>query len=117
MKEDNKINYESVNFCTMPEEKLLMLIDYLGCTEVIKNSECVQKIKGDECIEKKWSWYDEVIVKPKEIFYAPDPYPGSVIFTVEKYAKLMLLFNKYVHTPVKKYKLWKILMQNKQSKL
>lgn len=97
MKKDSKITYDSVlctvDFCTMPDEKLLMLIDYLGHTEVTKNSECEQKIKGGKCIEKKWCWYDELIVTPKEIFFAPDPHPRRSSFTAENYAKLFVLFN------------------------
>lgn len=96
MENNNKMTYDSVlstvNFCTMPDEKLLLLIDYLGHIEVTKNSECELKIKGGECIEKRWRWYDELIVTPKEIFFAPDPYPSRSSFTADKYAKLVLLF-------------------------
>lgn len=78
----------TVNFCTMPNDELMKIIDFCDLMEVIENSEMTQKIKGEECIEKKWEWYDTITVTPKEIRFAKSPYPSSVVMTAEKYAKL-----------------------------
>ena len=47
------IKMENINFCTLPEKELLSILDYLGYSELVQNSECEQKTKGEVCIEKK----------------------------------------------------------------
>ena len=78
----------TVNFCTMPNDELMKILDFCELMEVVENSEMEKKIKGEECIEKKWQWYDTITVMPKEIRFAKSPYPSSVVMTAEKYAKL-----------------------------
>lgn len=80
----------SVNFCMMPHDELLRILDFCGVTNVVNQAEMVQKIKGDknECIEKSWEYYDILVVTPKEIKYSTSPYPSQTIMTAEKYLKL-----------------------------
>ena len=51
-----------VNFCELPNDKLMLLIDFIGETEIIENSECVEKFINGKCVEKRWSYYSELIV-------------------------------------------------------
>ena len=78
------------NFCIIPNEELMKIIDFCGVMEVVENTETVQvKTIGGKCIEKKWSLYDTIIVTPKEIKFTNSPYPTQVIMTTEKYNKLI----------------------------
>jgi hypothetical protein len=86
---------ENINFCTLSEKELLSILDYLGYSELVQNSECEQKIKDKVCIEKRWRQYDEIVVTPQEIFFAPDPYPRRSVFTVEQYFKMIQLLGHH----------------------
>ncbi len=81
---------EKINFCEMSEDELQKIFDFIGkgVLEVVKNSSVETKLLGTTIIEKKWNHWDEVIVTPKEIFFAPDPQPRQSIMTAEKYLKL-----------------------------
>lgn len=84
---------DNVNFCELPVEQLNKLFIYLDVTEILDNSECEELFKSGKCIEKRWKWYDELIVKPKEILYSPSPYPTRVILTTDKFIKMQSIFN------------------------
>jgi hypothetical protein len=103
MKNKTSINHENgndanrllaaVNFCTMSHDELLKILDLCDATEVLSKTEMVQKIKGEECIEKRWEWYDTLVVTPKEIKFSTSPYPSQTIMTAEKYLKMKAIFN------------------------
>jgi hypothetical protein len=80
----------AVNFCTMPHDELINILDFCEVSNVINETEMIQKLKGDknECIEKRWEWYDTLVVTPKEIKFSTSPYPSHTIMTAEKYLKL-----------------------------
>lgn len=80
----------TVNFCTLPNEKLMQLLDFLGETEITQNSKCIEKHIDGECIEKRWNWYSELIVTPKKI--TAIGHISVDILTAEKYAKMQQLF-------------------------
>ena len=46
-------------------------------------------------MKKKWRQYDELVVTPQEIFFAPDPYPRRKVFTVEEYLKMIQLLGHH----------------------
>ena len=77
-----------VNFCTMSDDELTKILDFCEVNEVVSKTEMVKKIKGDECIEKRWEWYDTLVVTPKEIKFSTSPYPSQTIMTAERYLKL-----------------------------
>lgn len=83
----------TVNFCTMSEDKLLKILDLCDALEVLSKTEMIQKIKEDECIEKRWEWYDTLVVMPKEITFSTSPYPSRTIMTAEKYLKMKAIFD------------------------
>jgi hypothetical protein len=77
-----------VNFCTMPDDELMKIFDLCEVMQVLDKTEMVQKIQGKECIEKRWEWYDTLVVTPKEIKFSTSPYPSQTIMTAERYVKL-----------------------------
>lgn len=91
-KRKERFNLKSFNFCNLDDIKLIYLIDYLGHRDIIEKSESEDKISNGECIEKKWVWYDELIITPKEILFSSDPQPRRVIFTAEDYGKMRKIF-------------------------
>jgi len=59
---------EEINFCEFSPEKLTLLLDYLGKLEILEQSKCVSKYEDDKCIEKKWEYYEDILViYPKKI--------------------------------------------------
>lgn len=103
MEHNTSINHENgndanrllaaVNFCMMSENELIKILDFCDATEVLSKTEMVKKIKGNECIEKRWEWYDTLVVTPKEITFSTSPYPSQKIMTAEKYLKMKAIFN------------------------
>lgn len=77
-----------VNFCTMSNDELMAILDLCGLMNIVTNSDMTEKIRGGVCIEKKWEWYDTIVVTPIEIRYTKSPYPPSVIMTSERYDKI-----------------------------
>jgi len=90
-KANKKALEESIDFCTMPQEKLVAILKYLEIDNILRESEMETIIKNEEIIEKKWTWYDDLRVTPKTIYFSVDPYPAKIIFTTEKYAEMMAL--------------------------
>ena len=80
----------TVNFCSLPNEKLLQLIDLLGETEITQNTQCEEKYIDGKCVEKRWNWYSRLIVTPDKI--TTSQYSSVVLLTAEKYMKMQRLF-------------------------
>jgi hypothetical protein len=84
---------EEINFCKWSNEKLMSLIDFLGLTEITTKTDMESRFINDRCVQKKWSYYDELIVTPEEIRFAVDPYPSDVVFTAEQLVKMKKFFD------------------------
>lgn len=83
---------EEINFCEWSSEKLMLLIDFLGLTEVTTQTEMESKYVGEKCVEKSWTYYDKLTIHPEQILFSVDPYPSQVVFTAEKFIKMKKLF-------------------------
>lgn len=92
MKRKNKFNLTNFSFCDMDDVHLLYLIDYLECRDVVDKSEVEIKFLNGDCIEKKWQWYDELIIRPKQIIFCPSSMGQKVILTAEEYLKMRKIF-------------------------
>jgi hypothetical protein len=83
-----------MNFCELSDDKLGFLFDYLGIKEVYDNSEEVSTIKSGVVLERRWEWYDAIIVTPSKIRYSHDPYPSTTIFDKESFNDMVKVVEK-----------------------
>jgi hypothetical protein len=92
--EKNNINVmEEINFCEWSDEKLMKLIDFLGLMEITTKTDMESRLVNNKCVQKKWSYYDELIVEPETIRFAVDPYPSSVVFSAEQFIKMKVFYD------------------------
>lgn len=74
-----------MNLCELSDEKLYHLFEYLGISEIYNKSEEKTLLVSGKVAERRWEWYDKIIVTPTEIKYSKDPYPTHTIFTEDVY--------------------------------
>lgn len=80
----------TVNFCELPDDKLLQLIDFLGEKEITERSKMEQTIIDNKCVKKKWDWYSQLTVYPDKITSCG--HVTVTLITSEKFAKMQALF-------------------------
>jgi hypothetical protein len=81
---------EDINFCTMPQEKLEALLEFLGEGRTIKESDMIQTIVKGECTQKKWEWYNTLYVRP-DVIISSDV-TSVELMTAKKYIQMKNLF-------------------------
>jgi len=79
-----------VNFCELPHDKLIQLIDFLGEKEITEKSKMEQTIIDNKCVKKKWDWYSQLTVYPDKITSCG--HVTVTLITSEKFAKMQALF-------------------------
>ncbi|MCA6367599.1 MAG: hypothetical protein IM618_11190 [Cytophagales bacterium] len=80
---------ETVDFCKLPNKKLIQLIHLISTPEVIEiieKSSMEEKYKDGICIEKSWEWYNTLKVTPTAITVTGQV--TSYLLTAEECAKM-----------------------------
>ena len=89
-------NLSKINFCELPIGILIQLIEFIlpNSLDVLTKGNLTEKLENKVKVEVRWSYYDEIIVTPTEIFFQPDPYPRRSVFDIEdilRYEKIIKL--------------------------
>lgn len=79
-----------VNFCELPHDQLIQIIDFLDEKIITEKSKMQQTLIDNICVEKKWHLYGDLTVTPDKIIKTG--YRTETIMTSEKFSKTQALF-------------------------